>query len=52
MDLEEVQFMGFDRPEHLRRQALRKIKCGDLEDPRVDLLKYITCADKIITLSR
>jgi hypothetical protein len=52
IDLQEAQSMGLDRREHVRRQALRKIKCGAIEDPNVDLLDHITCADRIMKLGR
>jgi hypothetical protein len=52
IDSQEAQSMGLDRQEHIRRQALRKAKCGAPEDLKLDLNALIACGERVMKTGR
>src|SRR6266404_1069149 len=52
IDLQEAQSMGLDRQEHIRRQALRKAKCGDPMDLTLDHNALIACGETVMKTGR
>ncbi len=51
-DLQEAQFMGLDRNEHVRRQALATAKCGELMDLKVDFMVAVACRNTVMKTGR